>query len=172
VNGITISKATGKDAVTLQVLGKKTFHETFANSNTEEDMASYLENNFTLDKIGAELHNPNSFFYIVYEGREAIGYLKVNHGIAQTELQDDSSLEIERIYLLSDYHGKKIGQILYEKALEVAHQLNKKAIWLGVWEENPRAIKFYEKNGFVAFDKHIFKMGNDEQIDIMMRKKL
>ena len=45
-------------------------------------------------------------------------------------------------------------------------------VWLGVWEENPRAISFYKKNGFEEFDKHIFKLGNDEQTDIMMKLKL
>lgn len=72
----------------------------------------------------------------------------------------------------SDYHGKKVGQILYKKALEIALLQNKAYLWLGVWEENSKAIRFYEKNGFVAFDKHIFKFGEDEQTDVMMKKEL
>ena len=60
----------------------------------------------------------------------------------------------------------------YSKALEVAGEFGKTYVWLGVWEENPRAIRFYEKNGFVVFDKHIFRMGNDEQTDLMMKKLL
>lgn len=81
-------------------------------------------------------------------------------------------MEIERTYVLRSHHGKKVGQLLYNQALDVA--LNNKAeyLWLGVWEQNPRAIRFYEKNGFVAFDKHIFKLGADEQTDIMMKKLL
>jgi diamine N-acetyltransferase len=70
----------------------------------------------------------------------------------------------------STYHGKKVGQLLYNKALEIAKRQKKSLIWLGVWEENPKAIRFYEKNGFVAFDKHIFKFGEDEQTDVMMKK--
>lgn len=169
---ITISKALISDVTTLQIIGKQTFFETFAASNTKEDMEKYLTENFTVEKITREVNNPGSHFFIAWENAEAIGYLKLNEGNAQTELQDKTSLEIERIYVKSDYHGKKIGQVLYEKALEVARIQKKKSIWLGVWEENPRAIKFYEKNGFVAFDKHIFKMGEDEQTDIMMRKTL
>jgi ribosomal protein S18 acetylase RimI-like enzyme len=43
-------------------------------------------------------------------------------------------------------------------------------VWLGVWEKNLRAISFYEKNGFIAFDQHIFQLGDDRQTDIMMKK--
>lgn len=87
-------------------------------------------------------------------------------------MKDDKALEIERIYVLSEYHGKRIGQLLYEKAMQIAKQSNADYIWLGVWEENPRAISFYKKNGFVEFDKHIFKLGDDEQTDIMMKLQL
>ena len=74
--------------------------------------------------------------------------------------------------MLKAYHGKKVGQLLYEKAIETAKQKNADYVWLGVWEENPRAISFYKKNGFIGFDKHIFKLGDDEQTDIMMKLQL
>ncbi|SHE57180.1 GNAT family N-acetyltransferase [Pedobacter caeni] len=172
MENIKLIKASIKDIDTLQQIGRKTFFETFASSNTEADMKKYLDDHFNQEKLSLEVNHPESLFYIAWDEQNPVGYLKVNTGRAQTELQDDSSLEIERIYVLSSYHGKKVGQLLYEKALETALLLKKSAIWLGVWEENPRAIKFYTKNGFVAFDQHIFKMGDDEQIDIMMRKNL
>jgi ribosomal protein S18 acetylase RimI-like enzyme len=74
--------------------------------------------------------------------------------------------------LTKEYHGKSVGQLLYDQAIKIARQKNADYVWLGVWEENPRAINFYKKNGFVEFDKHIFKLGNDEQTDIMMKLKL
>ena len=98
--------------------------------------------------------------------------MKLNFGDSQTELKDNKALEIERIYVSKEFHGKSVGQLLYDKAIEVAKQKNVNYVWLGVWEENPRAISFYKKNGFVEFDKHIFKLGNDEQIDIMMKLNL
>ncbi len=88
------------------------------------------------------------------------------------EIKDKNYLEIERIYVLKEYHGKKVGQLLYENAIKIAKSKNAEYVWLGVWEKNPRAIRFYEKNGFVAFDKHIFKLGNDKQTDIMMKLKI
>jgi ribosomal protein S18 acetylase RimI-like enzyme len=103
---------------------------------------------------------------------EVVGYLKLNFGQSQTELKDSKALEIERIYVLKEFQGKNIGQLLYEKAIQIANQNNAEYVWLGVWEENEKAIKFYTKNGFVAFDKHIFKLGDDEQTDIMMKLTL
>ncbi|WP_316792597.1 GNAT family N-acetyltransferase [Pedobacter frigoris] len=169
---VKIQKAGLEDLHTLQNIGRNTFFETFAESNTDEDMQQYLAVNFSLNKLSAELAENDSHFYIAFDGDEAVGYLKVNAGQAQTELREDHSLEIERIYVLSTHHGKKVGQLLYEQSLDVAGELGKSSIWLGVWEKNLKAIRFYEKNGFVAFDTHIFKMGDDEQTDLMMRKEL
>jgi len=132
-------------------------------------MQKYLSEEFSTAKLTTELNDENAEIYFAQQDNEVIGYLKVNFGESQTELKDNKALEIERIYVLKDYHGKMIGQILYDKVLEVAQHRNVDYIWLGVWEENPKAINFYKKNGFVEFDKHIFKLGNDEQIDIMMK---
>lgn len=172
MSAIVIRKAFPEDVETIQYIGRQTFFETFAQSNTEEDMDKYLKENFSNEKITTELNHPDSLFFIAWEDETPIGYLKLNAGKAQTELQDETSLEIERIYVKSNYHGKKVGQLLYEKALEIAQLQNRSYIWLAVWEENAKAISFYKKNGFVEFDKHIFKLGTDEQTDIMMKKAL
>src|SRR5690606_25100546 len=135
-------------------------------------MTAYLEQGFSIDKLTAELNDKDSEFYFASIDNNVIGYLKLNFGQAQTELKHDNALEIERIYVLKEFHGKKVGQIFYDKALEVARQRNVDYVWLGVWEENPRAISFYKKNGFIEFDKHIFVVGDDEQTDIMMKLAL
>lgn len=169
---IVIRKVTLEDLNLLQEIGRKTFFETFSESNTEENMAKYLEDGFSIGKLTEELNNEHSEFYFAVLDGKVIGYLKLNFGQSQTELQDSSGLEIERIYVLQEYHGKKVGQVLYDKAMRVADEKKVSYVWLGVWEENPRAIRFYQKNGFVEFDKHIFVLGDDEQTDIMMRKDL
>jgi ribosomal protein S18 acetylase RimI-like enzyme len=171
MENIQIRKATTKDLAAVQRIGRETFFETFADSNTEADMNKYLEDSFNEKRLTAELDHPDSSFYMAWEDEHPVGYLKINTGTAQTEPQDKKALEIERIYVKSSHHGKKVGQLLYDKALAVAQQQHNSYLWLGVWEKNPRAIRFYEKNGFVAFDKHIFKMGEDEQVDIMMKKE-
>lgn len=169
---IQIEPVTINDIEQLQRIGRQTFSETFASSNTPENMAIYLEEGFSTDKLEKELNNPFSQFYFAQLNKAVIGYLKLNTGTAQTELQDNRTLEIERIYVLKEFHGKKVGQILYDRTLKIARELDVNYVWLGVWEENPRAIRFYEKNGFVKFDKHIFRLGDDEQTDIMMKLML
>ncbi|KJF43630.1 GNAT family N-acetyltransferase [Draconibacterium sediminis] len=167
-----IRKVNIQDIEKLKEIGKLTFAETFSSENSEDNMKEYLENGFSTEKLTAELTDPNAEFYFAQLDKKTIGYLKVNVGQSQTEIKDKNALEIERIYVLKKFHGKKVGQILYEKAIELAKVKNVEYVWLGVWEQNPRAIRFYEKNGFVAFDKHIFKLGDDEQTDIMMKLKL
>lgn len=62
--------------------------------------------------------------------------------------------------------------MLFDKALEEARKTTCSYVWLGVWENNHRAIKFYSKNGFEKFDTHIFKLGDEEQLDWMMKLDL
>lgn len=169
---IRIRKLTTADIIELQNIGKLTFAETFSSQNSEANMTKYLEHKFSIENLNAELSDHNAEFYFAEIEGNAIGYLKINVGQSQTEIRDKNTLEIERIYVLKEFHGKKVGQILYEMAIELAKDKKVEYVWLGVWEENLRAIRFYEKNGFVAFDKHVFKLGDDEQIDIMMKLKI
>lgn len=167
-----IKNATLNDINQLQKISRQTFLETFSAGNSEKNMKEYLEKNFSIEKLSTELENECSQFYFAELDNNIIGYLKLNYGESQTELKDDKALEIERIYVLKEFHGKKVGQLLYNKAIQIAREMNSDYVWLGVWQENTRAITFYKKNGFVEFDKHIFKLGDDEQIDIMMKLQL
>lgn len=169
---IEIRKVTLCDIEHLQKIGRQTFQETFSASNSEENMQNYLQEAFSEEKLTAEINDENSEFYFAILDKEIIGYLKLNFGASQTELKDNKALEIERIYVLKAFYGKSVGQVLYDKAIQIARQKEAEYVWLGVWEENPRAISFYKKNGFMEFDKHLFKLGDDEQTDIMMKLKL
>ena len=172
MNEIEISKVTLNDLDALQKISRQTFYETFASGNTEENMKKYLDEDFSISRLTIEINNSNSEFYFARLDDAVIGYLKINFGQSQTELKDDRAVEIERIYVLNAFHGKNVGQMLYNKALNIAFEKNADYVWLGVWEKNPRAISFYKKNGFAEFDKHIFKLGDDEQTDIMMKLSL
>src|SRR5690606_388646 len=119
---MTLRKINLKDIEALKAIGKQTFVETFSSENSEENMANYLKSGFSTEQLTAELTDPNAEFYFAELEEQPIGYLKVNIGASQTELQDNNALEIERIYVLKEFHGKKVGQILYEKALELAKE--------------------------------------------------
>ena len=169
---IHISPVTEAQLPLLQEISRKTFSETFSPVNSEENMKQYLEEQLSAEKLAEEWRNSHTRFYFAFQGDQAVGYLKLNTGPAQTEIRDNKSLEIERIYVLKAYHGMKVGQVLFEKALGIASEEQLEYIWLGVWEQNERAIRFYEKNGFRVFDRHMFKLGAEEQTDLMMKKTL
>ena len=169
MNTIEIRKATGSDLETIQKISIQTFIETFAGVNTTENIADYIKNSLNTEQLTAELNNVNSQFYIAYSNDEVVGYLKINFGDAQTESINENALEVQRIYVLQNFHGKNIGQLLLDEVKKIAKNTDVDSVWLGVWEENHRALRFYTKNGFVVFDKHVFIMGNDEQTDLLMR---
>lgn len=171
-SNIHITAVTLRELDTLQKISYQTFEETFASDNSEENMNKYLTESFSSAKLRTELNDSNAAFYFATLDKKVIGYLKINFGQSQKEIKNENTVEIIRIYVLKEYHGKEVGKLLYEKAMNIAKERNADYVWLGVWEENKRAINFYKKNGFVAFDKHIFKLGNDEQTDIMMKLEL
>ncbi|MEN7546317.1 GNAT family N-acetyltransferase [Rapidithrix thailandica] len=172
IHNVAIHKVEQSHLQELQQIGKRTFEEAFKEVNTAEDMETYLRESFHLEKLRSELNHPESQFFFVYMNAEVIGYLKLNLGSAQTDHKLQQALEVERIYVLQEYHGKKIGQMLLNKALEIARMGNVKWVWLGVWEHNVKAIRFYEKNGFQAFDTHPFILGTDRQTDVLMKREL
>jgi Acetyltransferases len=166
---IEVRKISLEDLSFLQQISRQTFFETFAEVNTEEDMNQYLSDSFNDEQLTNELLNPNSQFYFAEVNGKPAGYLKLNFGDAQTDIQDKNALELERIYVLKDFLGRRVGQILLDKTLQIARDAKVDYVWLGVWEHNHRAKKFYARNGFAEFGRHDFWLGSDKQTDLMMR---
>lgn len=169
---INIKMCTLEDLHKLQEISYETFKETFEAENSSENMNAYLEESFNLNQVEKELSNISSQFYFVYFNHEVAGYLKVNTDGAQSEEMGDDSLEIERIYVINKFQKNGLGKYLLNKAMDIAMELNKKKIWLGVWEKNENAIAFYKKLGFVQTGNHSFLMGDEEQMDLIMTKSL
>ncbi len=119
---------------------------------------------------GSELTNPDSEFYFAMNEDDIAGYLKLNFNNAQTEFQDKNALEIERIYVSGEHHGKHIGRQMLDFAVDIAAK-QFDYVWLGVWEHNHKAIGFYEHHGFEIFSSHEFLLGDDRQTDLLMKKE-
>jgi diamine N-acetyltransferase len=153
-------------------ISKATFYETYAHENTAEDMQLYLEQHFSQAQMEKELNQPDVGFYFALVNETAAGYIKVNYGKAQTESKYPGTIEIERIYVLQQFQGSGTGKILFDKATALGREQHLDFLWLGVWEKNTKAIDFYKKNGLVQFDTHIFKLGSDEQLDLLLKYDL
>jgi diamine N-acetyltransferase len=169
---INIKPCTIEDLSTLQKISYETFNETFKDQNSPENMNAYLERAFNVKQLEKELSNISSQFFFVYFNNEVAGYLKVNTEDAQSENMGEDSLEIERIYIRTNFQKLGLGKYLINKAIEIAVEQEKNKIWLGVWEKNENAIAFYKKIGFVQAGTHSFHMGDEEQIDFIMIKSL
>jgi ribosomal protein S18 acetylase RimI-like enzyme len=164
--------ATVNDIDTLVDISVKTFRDTFAESNTKEDMTLYISKAFSRSQLLSELKDPVSTFIFVLDGQTVVGYAKLKEEKNKSEFNGEDGIEIERIYSLHEYLGKSVGKVLMQTCLDIAVKRGYKHIWLGVWEYNPRAIAFYQKWGFEKFGSHSFLLGNDLQTDLLMKKKL
>lgn len=167
-----LRKCNLSDLDVLRRFSRQMFKDTFAHMNTPEAMRAYLNRAFDRDRLRGELGNPLSRFFFMHCGGELAGYLKLNEPGAQTELNDPMSLEVERIYVAGAFQGMGLGKALMDRAIGTARTLEKAYVFLGVWEKNERAIRFYERNGFYRIGQHSFFMGDEEQTDFLMRKDL
>ncbi len=169
---LQVRRASVLDAEVILSLGRQTFFETFADSNSPEDMEKYLSENFSQEQVKSELMNGESVFFVVFSDDEAVAYMKVNSGSAQTEPQGNDALEIQRIYVLAAHKRKGIGKILMAEAEKEAKRQGLSKLWLGVWEHNEKAKAFYKNLGFKKFSEHVFVLGQDRQTDFLMEKYL
>jgi ribosomal protein S18 acetylase RimI-like enzyme len=169
---ITIQKVQLKDADTLLSFSKKTFYHFFGPLNDNANMDAYASTAFTHQRMLEELSNANSEFYFVMDENLIAGYLKLNFNDAQNEFKESDAMEIERIYVSEDQIGKGVGKQLLDFAIDIAQSRQFSYLWLGVWEHNHRALKFYERNGFKVFSSHPFVLGEDKQLDLLMKLQL
>lgn len=156
----------------LAAIGKRTFLETFAANNDPAQMAAYVAKAFAPETLASELSSAQSHFFFARVDGVVAGYLKLNSGSAQTETVEGKTLEIERIYVDAGWHGAGVGKALMDHAIAEAKRRGCEAVWLGVWEENPRAIAFYRRQGFTPFGTHGFVIGDEVQTDVLMRLAL
>jgi ribosomal protein S18 acetylase RimI-like enzyme len=169
LNNIVLKPVSVHDVHLLQKISIETFNLAFADFNTTENLASYYELAFSIKALIKQIENPNSIFNLVYVDNQLAAYTKVNIGESQTEIKAPDGLEVERLYIYPNYQNFGLGEFLLNQIKERALVLNKTYMWLGVWENNHRAIKFYQNFGFEKFDSHIYVMGNDPQNDWMMK---
>ena len=171
-SGVNIVKVNVADISKLEEISKQTFVDSYSWGNTAENVQNYVAENFHKNRLIEEINNPYSEFYFAMLGTDLIGYFKINFYQAQTDLDDKKSLELERIYILSQFQGKKIGNIFIDEICKIAKRNQLEYVWLGVWENNIRAIQFYEKNSFIQFATHPFKFGNELQTDVLMKRNI
>ncbi|MEL7147433.1 MAG: GNAT family N-acetyltransferase [Bacteroidota bacterium] len=166
---IEIRRVLSDEVDRLRHVAISTFVDTYGALNSEENMHKYLQTELSVKKLQTDLFDHEVHFYFAFLNQEIIGYLRLNLGKAQTEFRENNTIEIERIYVLRTYQGMRVGWQLCDLVCDLARVQGMEFIWLGVWEKNHSAIRFYEKYGFVTFSKHVFKLGDEDQTDLLMK---
>ena len=167
------------DARLLTELGARLFEQTFARDNTPADMQAYLAEAFTPERQAMELAEPNRMSWIVEDAAGvAVGYAVLIRGEISDSVDGNRPAELRRIYVDRSLHGRAIdggvsaGALLIECCVSQARAWGCDVIWLAVWEKNPRALRFYEKQGFHRVGRATFQLGEDLQHDFVMARNL
>jgi GNAT superfamily N-acetyltransferase len=174
MSSISIRHAELGDAKLLTDLSYTTFWDAFAHhpKNAPDDLAHYMRQAFSLEQITDELAAPGSIFLIAEIDGKAAGYAKLIIGSIEDGITAAKPIELARLYSHQEHLGKGVGQNLMDACFDLAKTHDHDVMWLGVWEYNPRAQRFYERNGFRQVGKHTFQLGSDPQTDLLMQKEL
>ena len=178
-----IRKTTLGDLPQLVDISKSTFIEAFAHQNNPDDFYAYVNSAFTLQTLENEFNTEGVSFYFLENENKPIAYFKMTENKSPLssskpnievdfDFSKSKSIELDRIYVLSEYHGKGAAQLIMDFINFVAEEKGYDFVWLGVWEHNPKAIRFYQKMGFEKFGTHIFDIGDDPQTDWMMWREV
>jgi diamine N-acetyltransferase len=156
------------DAASLAALAERTFRETFAADNSEENINLHCAQKFSAEIQGGEIADPQMSTLLAEVAGELVGFaqLRLAHGAAC--VKGDRPAELHRIYVASAWHGRGVAGELMRAAYAAAARVRCDCIWLGVWEHNPRAIAFYRKCGFSVVGDHVFMLGQDQQRDLIL----
>ena len=160
------------DVEILTEMGRRTFETAFGPKNNPADMEDYLEESFSLAQIMSELEDKNSIFLLAYQQENLIGYSKLILNKGHQCVLGPDPVELQRIYVETHAIGRGVGTQILEASLKAARKANQKTIWLGVWEENKKAIRFYERLGFAKVCGQDFMLGSDLQTDWVMQRDL
>lgn len=163
-----VEPATLQDAQALRDLSEQTFIDTYAVYNIPENMALHIATKFTLEQIQTELSDTSVQYLLLKKAGQLIGFTKLLKNHAPKELPSENVIEIERFYVDKAFHGQNLGKHLMQSSLDWCKKSGFEKVWLGVWEENARALRFYTKMGFEKIGEHVFVLGTEVQNDYVM----
>ena len=170
----TIRRATVADAPALASFAARCFVDAYAAQNTPDDMATYVAHAFTVERTRAELAD-DAVIALVAHGAagDFTGYAIVGHGRETPAcVTGPAPVELRRFYVAHAHHGAGLAQALMTATLDAARALGGRTLWCSVWMRNPRAIRFYGRQRFVAVGTAVFVLGSDRQDDWVLARDL
>ena len=167
-----IRKAETRDAEPLSVLMEQTFRDTFAAMNTPANMLIHCHASYSPAIQAREIGDPGMETLLSEHDGQLVGFAQLRDAGCTASTHAARPCEIQRLYVAAAWHGKGVAQALMREIIRSATLRGADLIWLGVWENNPRAIAFYEKHGFAHAGAHVFVVGQDPQRDLLMTRPI
>ncbi|MBI1343504.1 MAG: GNAT family N-acetyltransferase [Terrimonas sp.] len=154
----SIIRATVKDYSLLARIGEKTFLESHGHSAPLADIENYVQEKYNDEACLLELENPKNIYHFIYHEGQAAGFSKIIPDEPHPQIDNPRLTKLERIYILRKYYHLKLGWSLLHHNIEISKAFAQQGMWLYVWKENERAIRFYSNNGFRISGSHDFKI--------------
>lgn len=156
------------DAAALAAFGRQAFADTFGHSADPNDLAEHLANTYGAQLQRAELADPDSRFLVAEADGEIVGYSLIRRDMPRAPSEQSTSAEVRRFYVSRNWQGSGLADRLMIASKELAGQLGARSLWLGVWEENHRAIRFYQRHGFAMAGRTPFRFGGTIESDLLL----
>ncbi|MFN0212755.1 MAG: GNAT family N-acetyltransferase [Saprospiraceae bacterium] len=167
-----ITLANSEDLEPLRSFAERTFRIAFQADNDPERFEEYCAKAFSTAQFMEELGHIGSKFWLGWKGETLAVYLKLNFDTHPEELGSQQTVQVERLYVEPSLQSNRIGEQMLYFACKQAQEAKADWIWLSVWQENPPALRFYERFGFEIFGTKTFWLGDEAQTDWLVRKKL
>ncbi|WP_068449762.1 GNAT family N-acetyltransferase [Polaribacter atrinae] len=155
---IKIVKVGIEHAELIAEIGKKAFLESHGHSASVEDMNSFISKTYNKESISKEFENTKVQYHLIYSNDIVAGYSKIELSCANQDINELNVTKLDRLYLLKEFYGQKLGAKLLEFNIQLSKKNNQKGIWLAVWTENQTAINFYTKIGYKIVGEYSFKL--------------
>ncbi|RTL59058.1 MAG: GNAT family N-acetyltransferase [Sphingobacteriales bacterium] len=166
---IRIVKATVNEVNDIAATGRQSFYDAFHSIFIRKDeLQKYLDSTYDVFKLANSIENSNNLFFVAYDNDKPIGFAKLKQLSRHQQIQSVRQTELQKIYVLKEYHGTGVSQTLLNKVLDAAVELQPEIVWLNVHVGNTKARRFYEKNGFSVAGKHYYIIGTQKfEFDLM-----
>ncbi len=171
-SALRIRLATPDDAPILSDLGRRTFSDAFGADNAADDLAAFLESTYTPALQRAELADPVLTYLLAERAEAPVGFALLRAASVSPFVDDPSAIELQRIYVDRSCHGTGVAQLLMESCIETARRAGAITLFLGVWEKNPRALRFYAAQQFTEVGRKTFQVGTDVQQDLVLARRI
>ncbi len=173
MNEVKIRIAVAADAGSIVNISRETFYNAYAAFNTQANMENFIHNYFSVETIKEELNEEKTVYLIAENSNSIAGYAKLkDKSLPPVSLNNNNVIEVARIYASVNKINSGVGSMLMNECMAIAAKKKRHYIWLGVWEQNIKAVRFYERFGFKKFGTHIFMLGDDAQTDWLLAKEI